>query len=253
MSRRLVGETREGVRKDGGISVAPETIYEDGTYLRNNQTWHEEDSPWKARQIVKILESNKIVPSTIAEIGCGAGEILASLANQYGSEVTCCGYEISPQAFAICSAKEGNNLHFSLRNLFEDEDQTFDLMMAIDVFEHVEDYLGFLRKLRGTATHKLFHIPLDLSVQTVFRGAPILKARLSVGHIHYFTKETALATLRATGYEIVDHFYTPGSLELADRGWRANLLRLPRSLFYALNQDWTVRILGGFSLLVLAR
>ena len=36
------------------------------------------------------------------------------------------------------------------------------------VLEHLEDYFGFLRKLKTRATYKVFHIPLDLSVQTGF-------------------------------------------------------------------------------------
>jgi hypothetical protein len=74
----------------------------------------------------------------------------------------------------------------------------FDIVMAIDVFEHVEDYFGFLRKLRGKAEYKIFHIPLELSVQSVLRSSIIIEGRKSVGHIHYFTKETALETLKDT-------------------------------------------------------
>jgi len=133
------------------------------------------------------------------------------------------------------------------------EELTFDLVMAIDVFEHVEDYFGFLRKLKNRGTYKIFHIPLDLSVQSVLRSSPILKERSSVGHIHYFTKETALETLRDTGYEVVDYFYTNSSLELKNRGWKANLMKLPRALFYSIHKDLSVRIFGGFSLLVLAK
>jgi len=77
--------------------------------------------------------------------------------------------------------------------------------------------------------------------------------RHSVGHIHYFTKETALATLQDTGYKVVDYFYTRGALELSDRGWKADLLKLPRKLSFSLHQDWAARILGGFSLMVLAK
>ena len=99
----------------------------------------------------------------------------------------------------------------------------------------------------------IFHIPLDLSVQTVLRSSPIIKARQSVGHIHYFTKETALETLKDTGYEIVDYFYTGGSLELPNRGWKANVLRFPRKLAFSVNKDLAVRLLGGYSLLVLAK
>jgi len=33
-------------------------------------------------------------------------------------------------------------------------------------------------------------------------------------HLHYFSKETALRTLEDAGYEVLDYFYTPRSVEL---------------------------------------
>lgn len=227
-------------------------IYEDGTYLDNNPSWHEEDSPWKAKQINKIIKKNSLYPQTICEVGCGAGEILNQLSNLYidGEFI---GYDISPQAFELCSKKSKANLTFKLANLLEEDIAHFDIVMAIDVFEHVEDYFGFLRKLKEKAEYKIFHIPLDLSVQTVCRSSPILKGRKSFGHIHYFTKETALETLIDTGYSIMDYFYTRGSLELPNRGWKGNLLRIPRKLAFSLNEDLAVRLLGGCSLMVLAK
>lgn len=233
--------------------MAMKTIYEDGTYLKNHPTWHEEDSPWKAEQVAKMLKIHNIHPSTLCEVGCGAGEILSSLAQSLGDGVAFYGYDISPQAFAICSKKEKSNVHFFLKDLFDENELTFDVVLAIDVFEHVEDYLGFLRKLKTKGTYKIFHIPLDLSVQMVLRSTPILKVRSSCGHLHYFSKETALATLKDAGYEVIDCFYTNDSLELPNRGWRANLFRLPRRCFFSLHHDLTVRILGGYSLMVLAR
>lgn len=230
-------------------------IYEDGTYLDNNPSWHEEDSPWKAKQIMNIIKQNSLDPKTICEIGCGAGEILKQLSEQY-SDVNLFGYEISPQAFEICSKKSKSNLTFKLSDLCEEDVAYFDIAMAIDVFEHVENYFDFLRKLKTKAEYKIFHIPLDLSVQTVLRSSPILKQRKLVGHIHYFTKETALETLRGTGYEIIDYFYTPDSLELlelSNRGWKANLLKIPRKLAFSIHKDLAVRLLGGYSLLVLAK
>jgi hypothetical protein len=228
------------------------TIYEDGTYLNKNPTWHEQDSVWKAKQIDKILTRNNIAPTTLCEIGCGAGEILNCLANDLGANVQFSGYEISPQAFDICNKKEKQNLHFFLKDLLDERDASFDVVAAIDVFEHIEDYFGFLRRLRTKGNYKIFHIPLDLSVQSVLRGSPILKVRSSIGHIHYFTKETALATLKDSGYDVVDYFYT-NALELPNRGWKANLLKLPRKLFFSINRDLAVRVLGGFSMLVLAK
>ncbi len=228
-------------------------IYEDGTYLANNPSWHEEDSPWKSRQIRNIIERNSLNPKSICEVGCGAGEILNQLSLQFDGNVRFIGYEVSPQAFELCKKKSKDNLLFKLQDLLKDNDDYFDIVMAIDVFEHVEDYFGFLRKVREKAEYKIFHIPLDLSVQTVLRSSPIIKGRKSVGHIHYFTKETALETLMDTGYEVIDYFYTGGSLELPNRGWKANLLKIPRKLAFSVNEDLAVRLLGGYSLMVLAK
>jgi cyclopropane fatty-acyl-phospholipid synthase-like methyltransferase len=227
-------------------------IYNDGTYLDNNPTWHVEDSAWKAKQIKKIIENNSLKPNKICEVGCGAGEILNQLSKDYsGKEFY--GYEISQEAFELCKTKSKANLTFLLLDLLEEDPEYFDIVMAIDVFEHVEDYFGFLRKLREKAEYKIFHIPLALSVQTVLRSSPIIKGRELVGHIHCFTKEMAMATLKDTGYEIVDYFYTRGSVELPKRGWKANLLQIPRKFAFAVDQDLAVRILGGYSLLVLAK
>jgi cyclopropane fatty-acyl-phospholipid synthase-like methyltransferase len=228
-------------------------IYEDGTYLINNPSWHEEDSLWKAEQIRKIIEKNSLRPAKICEIGCGAGEILNQLAKHDHHDAKFYGYEISPQAFEMCQKRKSDKLDFYLMDLLETDSEYFDIAMAIDVFEHIEDYFSFLRRLKEKAEYKIFHIPLDLSVQTVFRAAPILKFRKSIGHLHYFTKETALETLKDTGYEVIDYFYTASALELTNRGWKANLLKLPRRFAFFLHQDLAVRILGGYSLMVLAK
>lgn len=63
--------------------------------------------------------ANDIHPSSICEIGCGAGEILRSLKNYLGENVKYSGYEISPQAFEICEQKEAENLEFHFKNLLE--------------------------------------------------------------------------------------------------------------------------------------
>jgi cyclopropane fatty-acyl-phospholipid synthase-like methyltransferase len=227
-------------------------MYESDLYLRNNPTWHEEDAPWKAAHIERMLRKNKTQAATIAEVGCGTGDVILNLAAAFPDAI-CHGFEISPAAFARAKAKETSRTSFSLTDLTAQTDRTFDVVLAIDVFEHVEDYMVFLKKLRPVGAYKIFHIPLDLSVQSVFRSKPIMNLRANVGHIHYFYKETALAALTDCGYEIVDFSYTASRLELPNQSFSSRLMRLPRRLAFALNKDFAVRLLGGYSLLVLAR
>jgi len=230
-----------------------EKMYTQGEYLDKNPDWHVEDSPWKAEQILKIIEKNNLRPSSICEVGCGGGEILNCLYRKMPSNVSFVGYEISPQAFELCQRRKIDRLQFYLKNLFDDAEAYFDIVMAIDVVEHVEDYFNFLRNLRIRGRYKIFHIPLDLSVQTVLRSSPLLRGRRLVGHIHYFTKETALAALVDTGYEVLDFFYTAGSVELPSKSLYSSLAKWPRKILYHLNEDVSVRILGGYSLMVLAK
>lgn len=228
-----------------------DSIYTDGTYLRNNPDWHADDSAWKARHVVAMLERNALAPATVCEVGCGAGEILRDLSTRLAAGTRFFGYEISPSAYRLCAHKANERMSFRLADLLESEER-FDLVMAIDVFEHVEDYFGFLRKLHPRGRHHLFHIPLELSAQMVLRGTPLIEARRSVGHIHHFSKETALATLQDCGYRIIDHAYTSGRTELGNLGWKTQLLKWPRQALYRMSPDAAARVLGGYSLLVLA-
>lgn len=228
------------------------SIYQDGGYLEHNPNWHAEDAPYKARWIHDLLSKTGIQPQTIAEVGCGSGEVLINVGNYY-PDTTLAGFDISPQAFEICSKKATDRVGFYHEDLLKSKQGPFDLLMAIDVFEHVDDYMSFLRAIRGKATYKIFHIPLDLSVQTILRGSPIMRVRESVGHVHYFYKDSALATLRDTGYEILDWRYTHFSQELPDRPLPMRLLNLPRTLVRAVNEDFSVRLFGGSSLMVVTR
>ena len=89
------------------------------------------------------------------------------------------------------------------------------------------------------------------SALALLRNEPA-RMRKSVGHIHYFDKDTALAALRETGHEIVDWRYTSGRTELPNLGWKTRLLKGPRNAAYAVNPDFAAKAFGGYSLLVLA-
>lgn len=236
--------------------VKMETIYTSGTYLTETQTWHAEDSPWKAAQISKILTRNHFQPRSVAEIGCGAGVILKEL-----SRIDCLrdtqfkGYDISPQAIELASRMEARNIQFSCEDLLSETNaDQFDLLLAIDVYEHVPDYMAFLEGCRKKADYKIYHIPLELHVSSVLRNT-FLVNRYSLGHLHYFTADSAMATLKDTGHEIEDYYYTSPATELfyLHKSNKKALANIPRWLFSKLSLPFTARVFGGYSLLVLAR
>jgi SAM-dependent methyltransferase len=230
--------------------------YIDGTYLEKVREWHAGDSPWKASKVLRMLGSHHLSPKSVCDVGCGAGKILVEMQRKMPQEVVFCGYDISPQAISIARPQENSKLHFFNEDILFTETRPFDLLLLLDVFEHVADYIGFLEALRKKASWFIFHIPLDFSVGSAKRkSATILKMREQYGHLHYFTKETALATLADTGYQVVDYFYTD-DLEMAEKppkGLRPRLGYEARKLMFRRNPDLAAFIFASYNLLVLAR
>ena len=77
--------------------------------------------------------------------------------------------------------------------------------------------------------------------------------REGYGMVNYFTKELILQTLKDAGYDIVDYFYTSSSTDVPSKELVQNLVKFPRKMLFALNQDFAARILGGYRLLVLTK
>lgn len=141
---------------------------------------------------------------------------------------------------------------FNLGNFHELNAIRYDVLLMLDVFEHVRDPFTFLEESRTRAHKFVFHIPLDLSASGVARKAPLLDVRRSVGHLHSYTKDLALETLTDCGYKVIDWRYTGASLNSPNRTWKTRLASVPHRLFYWINKDAGVRLLGGETLLVLA-
>jgi len=221
-----------------------------GSYFEKHPTWHIEYSAWKAKNIFSYLQRKDIHPKTIGEVGCGAGEVLNQLQQKMGPDVRFWGWDIAPPAIQMAKTRENERLQFALADFGTIETPGLDMLLVLEVVDHVEHYLGFLRMLKSRADLKLFSFSLDISVQSAFRPGAFLQRRNVHNHLHHFNKETALSVLQYTGFEIVDWCYLPN---LAGTSTLGSLARPIRSLTYSFAPDFAVRMFGGYSLLVLAR
>ncbi len=227
-------------------------MYVGGDYLYLNPTWDAEHSLWKAILIRKLLDENFVQFNKITEIGCGAGQILVHLSNMFPLKIFV-GFDISPQAHQLAKQSESKNVQFKLGDFLKEHEDKQELIICADVFEHVEDYFSFLKSLAKKSEFVVFHIPLDLSIVSILSPKILLKSRRSVGHLHYFNKEIAEATLLTCGYKIIDSRITAGCLEFPETGILGRTNWLIRKICNYLSPPITARIFGGFSLLVLAR
>lgn len=224
------------------------SIYTDGTYLKLTQgEWGRANAPAKASWVLRMLKMHpEVRVTTICEVGCGVGAILHELQrNLPSSEFR--GYEISPQAYELSLELANGSCQFTCGAASCDDDK-FDLVLALDVAEHVEDCFAFLRQTRDKGLFQIYHIPIEAHVSAIMRGT---NAWDKVGHIHLFTFETAIKTLQHTGHRIIDSFITDGILKSPYRTLKSRIANVARAPLGTVNKKLAARLLGGYSLLVL--
>lgn len=229
------------------------SLYLTPEYLARNPTWDLEDTPWKASIVAAVMARNGIQPSSLCEVGCGSGGCLAELRAFYpGTELS--GFDIAPDAALFWPRYEGLNIHFEVGDVLVMSSLKCDVLLMLDVIEHLPDPHAFLAGLHGKANFYVFHIPLDLSAVSVFRETPLMHVRSKVGHVHYFTKQLALSLLKESGFKVVDARYTQAAFTAPARSWKTLIARPLRRIMYSLlGKDRGVRLLGGDTLIVLAQ
>lgn len=236
------------------MKTSSNEIYLNGEYYKKNPNSGVEDASWKAEIIYKLLMNNNVQAKEVVEVGCGSGMVLVELEKRDKQIEKLIGYDISPQAFELAKKNASDKLFFYNEDLASNESIHTELLLMIDVLEHVDDYYGFLRKLKIKSKHFVFHVPLDLCCRTVLKPHVLLQQRISVGHIHYFTKEMLLWMLHDTGYEVIDWVYTKPTIDFypAD-SFKRLIKKTLRNISFAINKEWSVKKWGGYSIMLLAK
>jgi SAM-dependent methyltransferase len=226
-------------------------IYNDSTYLKNNPTWDAEDAAYKAQKILKLLSQIPFPLQTIAEVGCGSGEILVELSKKLPETVQLFGFDISKDAIAIAKAKETFNIKIEQTDLASsaDNEYFFDVLLVIDVIEHVNNYFQFLEGIANKSKYSIFHIPLDMCMWTLFREKMLLESKERVGHIHNFTEDFIKDILREYGFKIITQIYTEPTFQV--RSFKQTTINQIRKLLFKINRRFASKTLGGYSILLL--
>ena len=127
----------------------------------------------------------------------------------------------------------------------------------IDIVEHIEDYIDFLRKVKDCAEYKIFNFPLEIFAAKAILSGKYHESRKNFGHIHYFNKQICLDVLADLGYEILEAKYAPSAIDLTETSTSMSSMsrwaKFPRQLLALISEDLTAKLLGGYSLFILSR
>ncbi len=83
--------------------------------------------------------------SSVLDVGCGTGAILAMLSKQFEAY----GTDTSPLAVELCGKRGLKNVHCCTLDTFPRPDLRFDLITLLDVIEHIDDDLTVLQQARN--------------------------------------------------------------------------------------------------------
>jgi 2-polyprenyl-3-methyl-5-hydroxy-6-metoxy-1,4-benzoquinol methylase len=115
-------------------------------------SWFEHGTPdhfWvKHRNAVFDRHFKTIVRSAaqVGEVGCGSGLILSHLANTYQKAAD--GFELNLHALKLCPKLPGNLYIYDIFQRHPDLVDRYDLLMMMDVLEHIEDEVSFLQAVQ---------------------------------------------------------------------------------------------------------
>jgi len=153
--------------------------------------------PVHRRQTEALLKLvAKLNVRTVLDVGCGAGDNLAALAHAL-PHLVLSGVDVSPEALALAAQRVPAASLGELDVQSESLQEPFDLVMAIQVIEHLADDAGALRNMALMAKQWV--------LVTTMRGR-MRPSEQSIGHFRNYSDSDLREKAASAGLEVVDMF-----------------------------------------------
>ena len=142
----------------------------------------------------RSLESflRRLNPKNILEVGCGEGVMSNHLYEFYGSKVPIQGVDVSAEIIKKAAAAY-KEITFSAQSVYnlDFEDNTFDLVVAFETLEHLENPSKAIQEIRRVGNKNfIFSVPWEpvWRIMNIMRLKYIRSYGNSPGHIQHWTK-----------------------------------------------------------------
>ncbi len=219
--------------------VSPLNSFYEGAFDEKERQWRKVCAIDKAGHISDLLGDQVAEISTVLEVGCGTGHVIARIADLgIGNEFTA--IDVADPTLNNRDSQRPNLRYVQQSgDTLPFNDKSFDLVVASHVLEHVDDERSFLRELKRVSRHFVYvEVPCELHLRTSFAA---LQTTLDYGHVNAYTPDLFALTLATAGLatdrmRIFDHSLLVASYhstKLAARirlAIRSSLLSLSESI-----------------------
>jgi ubiquinone/menaquinone biosynthesis C-methylase UbiE len=180
------------------------------------------------RRTLDRLQELKLEGKELLDVGCGCGEFI-KLAESNGWE--CHGLDISPWAAQVASEQSGVSVFVGTLAEAGYPSETFDVVTAWDVIEHIIEPQAFVAEVRRILKlggmlvvrtpnqNSLFHLLAGLSSRAGWSYP--LQQIYHVDHLSYFTESTLVSLLYRESFRIETVEYEDITIhDTRFRGWQ---------------------------------
>jgi hypothetical protein len=191
--------------------------------------WDTTERPLLTLPELRVLASEQTTtPGRYFELGVGKGLLLEQFRN------------LGWDCFGVEPGDWGADIPGVVRSLSEVPEGAADVIVAMDVLEHVSDPIGMLKALRSLAgpnTRLYASFPNHQSFRFLIQKEKWRMVR-PLGHIHYFSRRSAVMMFREAGFSVLS--------ARTNDSWSLRLVRHPKSLIFGavqavgLGDQWLV-------------
>ena len=176
--------------------------------------WRQLSARGKADHAIELCTRAGLSPSSVAEIGCGDGALLAELGAR-GLTGELHGFEVSEEAARIARGRGAPGLAgvtvFDGERLPAD-DGAFDVALLSHVLEHVPDPAALLREAARVARAVVIEAPLEANLSA--RRGSKREGAAEIGHIQALDRPAVAAMVVAAGLQVREELLDPLPLEV---------------------------------------
>lgn len=230
------------------------SIYTSGKYIRENPTLDIEDSPWKLRllkpALERLLQETGAKELRILDVGGGGGLILKGVAEFLGEKkIRTVKYALDLSEEMLEIQRQNNpEMAAGIRCGIEKTpfgSKEMDLVLMIDVLEHIPDPAAALEELRRIANYVIFKVPMENNLfyntlNILKRGGLRRDIFQKVGHVQSYNSGILKAQIRRYAGEILYFRFSNEFGNMLSAGYHRKLTMKEKVVFTIANAVYSV-------------